>query len=52
MGCGWDLLNKKTVKLYADTDGNNKVTLNELHTYAYPLIYKEGYSRPAVLSGK
>lgn len=41
MGCGWDLLNKKTVELYADADGNNKVTLNELHTYAYPRILNE-----------
>ena len=40
-GIGWQITENKAGSLRADADGNNKVTLNELYTYAYPWILND-----------
>lgn len=42
MGAGWHPVQKKTCKLFADTDGNGRVTLKELYKYSYNNVKKQG----------
>ena len=48
-GIGWQITGNKAGRLYADADGNNKVTLNELYTYAYPLILSGNFKSHSVV---
>lgn len=41
LGSGWDELNNKKCTMYADTNNDNKVTLDELYKYSYKQVLKE-----------